>query len=317
MIKYRSSACPELLFIHDLLLYMACQQLKRTRLGAFMMSMSKAIKKAKARSKSARKRKRRRNANRCVRDDVLLGKGQDLTVSEVDAVLPQHDMIHGLGGLPYLLYSDPRLDDLGWPAFPDLPEGVGRLWAILQELGLPAFGNPGDPGVRITLHKFTKAILPVGDTVSSVQCTTQRTKDNRWCHVQYTDADGGPLEYIGLFQYFVLALYCAPGPTNHLGGARAEAAPLRLAVLNLYDCEAVSPPGSREPDPTVGRHAEIYRVQEEPGPSGVPQLPCSGQWIVPIDMLQSQLVPTKKLAGGMYFMWANKASGRTGPVQWD
>lgn len=312
MIKYRSTACPELLFIHDLLLYLACQQLLRTRLGHFILSMTDAIRRAKARPKSGKKRK----GKPAVRDEYLLGKGQDLTPDEVDAVLPQHDAIDGLNGLPYLLYSDRRLHELGWPAFPLLLDGVGKLWAVLYELGLPAAGNPGDPDVRVVMHKFTRATLPVGDTVSSVQCKTQRSKDNRWCHVHYTDPDGDPLEYIALFQYFVLAHYKAPGPKDHLGGEREKPQALRLAVMNLYECEAVRPPGSREADQGVGRHAEMYKVVDEPGPGGVPDLPCRGQWVVPLDMLQMQLVPTKKLNGGMYFMWANKASGRTGPVQW-
>lgn len=306
MIKYRSTACPELIFIHDLLLRMACQELLCSRLGRFIMSMSSAIK----RKKSGRKRRRASD----VVDELLLGKGKTLSSTEEDAVLPDHEDIEGLTGLPYLLYSDTSLHALGWPAFPRLREGIGRLSAVLHELGLPSLGIPGDPGVRVTLHKFVRAILPVGDTVSSLQCTTQRVKDNRWCHVQYDTHDGGSEDYIGLFQYFVLAQYHAPTRTDHLGGRRLPPQALRLAVVHLHACEAVAPPGGRDPDPVLGRKAEMYRVVDEPLPGGGVGLPFRGEWVLPLEMLQSQVVPTKKLGNGMYFMWANKASGRTSSV---
>lgn len=302
MVKYRCNAYPELLFINDQLLRLACQTLLRHRHGRHLVGMATAIQ----RIKEAGKRKRDTD----VKDAFLLGKARPMTSAEEDAVLPHHDMIAGLKGIPYLLFSTPSLHESGWPAFPLFEEGLGRLWAILHELGLPSAGIPGDPGVKVFLHKFVRAVLPVGDTVSSLQCTTQRSKDNRWCLVQYTTHDNESLVFVGLIQYFVLAQYASPGPEDHLGGVRKPPKSLRLAVIHLLECESVHPPGSRAPDPELGRPQEMYRVSEEPRPGGRNGLPFRGEWVVPVDELQAQLVPTKKLAGEMYFMWSNKASSR-------
>lgn len=309
MIKYRSTAYPELIFIHAYLLHQACLQLLRSVVGAALLTMADAI----TAVKLARRKRRRRPKS--PPDEELLGAPQPLTVQEVLAVLPREDHVVGLRGLPYLLYSDSSLEDRGWPTHADLPDGVGKLWSIMHELGLAAGGEPGDEAVNILLHKYVRAELPVGDTVSCAQCKTQQRKDNSWCYAVYTTPDDEQLTYVGQFQYFIMAKYVTANGWNRAASCRVPAQPLRLAVLNLYDCEEVHTPGLRAADPELGRPPEFLRMVMARSPTGEAVLPFQGQWVVSIDTLQAQLVPTRTEDDAKYFMWANKASGRTGPVK--
>jgi hypothetical protein len=71
------------------------------------------------------------------------------------------------------LYSDATLGEKGWPAYDMLPDGRIKMTMVLKAMGLSANGEPGDEGVELSMQKYVRAELPVGDTVSCVQCTTR------------------------------------------------------------------------------------------------------------------------------------------------
>lgn len=309
MVKYRSTAFPELIFINSYLLHQACMNwLHRYGVKA-LVTMEEAVDRAR---EERRTRKRRRPE---AADEFMLGAPQQLTDEERLAVLPSHDGVDDLTGLPYLLYSDNSLHEKGWPVGQSLLPGSAKVWHILNELGLSAGGEAGRPEVHIELQKYVRAELPVGDTVSCVQCTTQQRKDNSWCYVLYTTPGGEELHYVGQFQYFVLARYVTANGWNRARNHDKAAEPLRLAVLNLYTCEAVYTPGVREPDVDLGRPAEFVKIVHQIDANGQVRLPFEGQWVVELETLRSQVVPTRATREGRYFMWANKASGRTGAIK--
>jgi len=178
MIKYRATAYPELIFINAYLLQRACLQILRCAAGAHIVSMAVAV-------KAAQENRRRRHRNTVARqvDDYLLGAPKHLSEAERYELLPTPSPSRpaDLKGLPYLLYSDATLGEKGWPAYDMLPDGRIKMTMVLKAMGLSANGEPGDEGVELSMQKYVRAELPVGDTVSCVQCTTQSRKDNSWC----------------------------------------------------------------------------------------------------------------------------------------
>lgn len=315
MIKYRSTAFPELLFINSYLLRRACLQILRTAAGAQLVCMAIAVKAARERRKQRRRRAVARQA-----DAMFLGAPKPVADAERLQVMPavSPSRPSGLTGLPYLLFSDRSLGGKGWPTYDALPAEAGRtrMGMILRALGIGANNRPGEEGVIIDMQKYVRAELPVGDTVSCVQCTSQSRKDNSWCYIVYQQENGPDLSYVGQLQFFVMATLETSDGFNIAKGCNRQAEPLRLAVVNLYACEFVGTPGCRDPDSDLGRPPEFIRVTRSVPPGGGPsQLPFQGQWVVELDTLSTQLVPTRQVGRHRYFMWANKASGRSNTVR--
>lgn len=311
MIKYRSTAYPELLFIHDYLLFRACLLLLRTDDGAGLISLEDALEERKV-----ERRRRRRPAAVADKDDVLCGAPRELNDAERELVLPAWDGVSDLAGLPYLLYSDKSLHDLGWPTARSLPDGRSRQSLIVRQLGLSAAGRAGLEDVYIKLMKHVRASLPVGDAVSSAQCQTQHRKDNSWCFVEYISPNGDQLQYVGHLQFFAKAQYTTDDGLNTAPACLRAAEHLRLAVVKLYECECeIDTPGVRSADPVLKRPPEFIKVCNHAEAGADPVFPDAGTWVVAVDTLCCQLVPTRAKADGQYFMWANKASGRTSAVR--
>lgn len=285
--------------------------LLRSEDGVYLISMAEAVKQVKA-----ERRRRRRPERDTQTDEFLCGAPRKVSAAERDDVLPPWEGQGELSGIPYLLYSDPSLHDEGWPTARFLPDGMFKKALVTRQLGLHAAGIDGLPHVAIELQKFVRAILPVGDAVSCVQCKTQYRKDNSWCFVEYITADGGSLQYVGHLDFFLKAEYTTADGFNLAPACRRPAQPLRLAVLRLYECECdVFTPGLRHADPELGRPPEFIRIPNTAAQGEPPHYECAGQWVITLETLTSQLVPTRERPEGRYFMWANKASGRTAPVK--
>ena len=308
-IKYRSTSFPELVFLHDYLLIKTCVLLLRSADGEYLISLEQAMK-----DEKRRRRRRRRRAARP--DDGLCGAPKDLTQEDLDLMFPQWEEGEELGGLPYLLYSDLSMHDLGWPTCRLLPNGSFRQGHLLRSIGIDAHGIEADDGVYVFCEKHVRANLPVRDAVSCVQCKTQQRKDNSWCFVVYEEPGGNSLYYVGQLQFFVRAQYCTEDGFDWAPGCAVPAETLQLAVIRLYECDTeVFTPGVRLPDPELGRPPEFIHIPNTGPAGGEPYFESAGTWVVELKTLKCQLVPTRVSEAGQYFMWANKASGRTGPVK--
>ena len=309
MIKYRSTAHPELLFINDYLLVRACMRILQTAIGLALLTLSEAV-------AAARAKRRKRPVAPCTGDGIMLGAPKEMTTAETLEVLPTERGEDGATGLPYLLAAEADLSKQGWPTCAYVRSTLAREWLVMRQLGIDVNGREGDAGVYIEMMKHVRAHLPVGDTVSSVQCTTQRRKDNSFTYIEYVQADGSMLRYVGHFQYFVVAKFKTADGFNIAEGMTFPAEPLHLGVLNLYQCDVVDAPGVRPPDADLGRPPELLTVRSS-APVGQhgESSPFEGKWVVDLRSVNTQLVPSRPVDGRRYFMTANKASGRTRRVK--
>ena len=91
--------------------------------------------------------------NRLKLGDRMCGAPRELTEDDLEMLLPTWDEEQELGGIPYLLYSDSSLHDQGWPTMRDLPNGVFRQAALLNQLGIDALGDQGDANVFLCFDK--------------------------------------------------------------------------------------------------------------------------------------------------------------------
>jgi len=326
MVKYRSTAYPELLFVHDWILALAYRRVRLTEDGASCCSLEEAL-------EAVREAKRRIHDTLASDDDaLLLGAAKPLTEHEVNQVLPQAPAQFIVGdqqhvqGLVYLLLNDPDLSKDGWPSHPSAVR-ITRHASILQALGQDGPLGEGTEGVSVSLQKFFRAHLPIGETVSCVQCTTQRKKNNQWAMVEYVIEDGAGNEqlvpHVVHFQYFVRAVYTTADGTNTVtrpaaiglpfGTLPKPAVPLRIGMARVYRCEVVSGPGVRPADAEVCRLPELVKVVNVAPVST--NIAYTGDYPLDLRTINCQLVPTKEAGGARYFMVANRLSGRSKAIR--
>lgn len=320
MVKYRSTAYPELLFIHDWLLTMACRRVKLMPDGKHCLTLDEAL-------FIAKKKHLRQHDNVVADEALLLGAPKPLSPEEEKQVLctpadaPAAAMApeDSLDGLPFLLHTDQELERDGWPVFRGA-SNEDRCRDILHELGLQGPAGPGREGASVELDKFLRADLPIGEAVSSEQCKTQTRKNNQWALIQYTiEHDDGRLEkclYICQFLYFVRARFrgnVLPEGATPAGKPQRVPAVLKLGVARVYRCEEVHGPGVRPADSGIGRLHEFVRV------NGIDTLQenCAmeGLYVLDLRTIDSQVVPTRPRDNIRYFTVANKLSGRTAGVK--
>lgn len=317
MVKYRSTAYPELLFVHDWLLTLACRRVKLSPDGCHCVSLYEALRAVKKRRLLSRDEPLPGQA-------LLLGapkKAEDAEKAQVLHIPPMsatdEDIV--LQGLPQLLFEDTTLLVDGWPVFKDNAEDQ-RPGLILHELGLQGPLGAGKEGVKVVLQKFTRADLTTGDTVSSVQCNSQRRKNNQWFLIQYSveHADGRKERkvYVGQFLYFVHAAFTCnmlPEGATRAGSDRHHPSDLRLGVANLYSSEDQHGPGVRAADPEIGRLHEFVKVARlDPSRAGST---FEGVFVLDLRTIDSQVVPTRERDDTRYFCVSSKLSGRYAGVK--
>ena len=339
MIKYRSTAYPELLFIHDWLLVLACRRVRRTEEGKHLKTLEEML-------EDLRAAKRRRHDTSEDDGTHLLGASKKVTEEEVAEILPPYifpalptnPVDKQLAGLPRLLHSDPDLDARGWPTFRgDTTES--RVKWIYSQLGL---GGPhaelelegARKRITVNLSKFTRAQLPIDECVSSTQCRAQWKKNNQWglvvWEVQGTGEDGlaatVDTELCAVqFQYHVLADYMTTdqGRRARLGaGAPGEvprdAEPLRAAVANVFVVHALQVPGMRPAHEKTEEQLQTELPEIVHLESTIPDADnpaYCGVWVLDLKTINSQLVATKDVSGCRNFMIGNRSSGRTCAVK--
>lgn len=309
LIKYRSTAAPELLFINDNLLLRVCERLL-LELGADDLKvLSEAVQAARV----ARRKGPQVEAEPA--DDCLLGAPRPMDEDESAEVLPPEtgQLQVPLKGLPYLLAADTDMATDGWPTGGGLPTPAIRARSIMRRLGVTVGTRVGDDGVSVLMRKFVRVALPMGDTASSMQCLTQTRKDNSWFLIRYLCTDGGQLLYVGRVRYYVLAQLKTADGTDLLPNATSFSEPLRLAVADLYSCQALHGRAVRPACEATGQPPEFLTVAtlERIGENRADK-PYAGTWVIDVRSITCVVVPTKAIGTRRYFMVANKASGRIG-----
>lgn len=333
MIKYRSTAYPELLFVHDWLLILACRKARRTEEGKDLATLDEALEQLRA-------AKRKQHDVPDAEGTELLGAAKDVLDEEKAHVLPEYvppasplDAVKARG-LPLLLMEDPSLDKQGWPTFRTYPHQARVKW-VYAELGLGGPMQSPQPVGRgpllwVEIHKFTRALLPINEAISCVQCRTQTKKNNQWGLVVWDveGADGGvdSTEICAVhFQFFVQAKYRTRSGSDRarkghgaVGVAPPRAEALKIAVAHVFKCRMVEVPGMR---PLNEKTAEQLRQDlpeivklDDTRPVTSNAAYC-GVWVLDLRTVNSQLVPTKDRLGSRNFMSSNKASGRNVAVK--
>jgi len=334
MIKYRSTAYPELLFVHDWLLVLACRRVRRTVEGKDLETLEEAL-------ESIRAAKRKVHDQPDAAGSYLAGAAKEVEEEEKTKVLPPYEAPAGIldvvepAGLPLLLHTDPALASEGWPTFPGDPPGTRADW-IYSELGL---GGPmeaeqpvdEDPCTWVQLRKFLRARLPVDESVCCTQWKAQRKKNNQWGLVIWKVQGGMGEQEDELcaiqFQYFVQACFKTKDLTDrasqglgilHLGHVPAKASTLKLAVATVFKCVSVQGPGmrplsERTPQQVAEELPELLKLGNT-SPSPTNPAFC-GTWVLDLRSINSQLVPTKDRNGKRSFMNVSRASGRTTAVK--
>ena len=329
LIKYRSTGCPELLFVNGHLLVRACRQMLLAKGGAALMEMEDAVRQA----KSARRKRRRQRAplpadvpNGC---GDFEGAARPLEEDEMDAVLAPYSGEGPVIGLPLVLETSPELEEEArWPTNPTLPDLSVRRVAIVTELGLPCAGVVPDEGVSVHVCKFMRATLRSGDSVSCDQNKSQREKDDRWCLMHYLEGpEGGEVSvpYVVYVRYFVQAvlvtdngLDCPARIAGELGEDTdpedVPTKPLPLAMVDLYACTVVQrAPGLRPA--SHSRPPEMVYVPDIRPPSAAPRSSYAGSLLILLDHMDCQLLPVRPDGRGRYFMSHGKMSGRTRAIR--
>lgn len=316
--KYRATCDPEAVFVNDQLLRRTCLLLHHDpeTEGATRETMQEAA--DRERGDRSRRRRQRTQDTDTEPDDRVFGRGKELDQQELAEVLPTSYSGEGEpSGLPYLLLQEDALQHQGWPTYAVLGAGESRAVAITRALGLPVGGDVDPSRTECTVHlrKFMRATAAVGDVLSCAQQTTQGVKDNKWCLLAYkvqVNPPGGTSYdrtdyYVGQFQYLLRAWLETPDGLEIVASCEQPAETLYLGVADLYHCDLPQTPGARPPDDVLRRPPEFFRVRE--GQRG--RSPFAGRWVVDLDSLPCQLVPTTQIGGSRFFGTANKASGRT------
>ena len=329
LIKYRSTGCPELLFVNGHLLLRACRQMLLAKGGSALREMEDAVQQAR------QERRKQRRQRRALPADVQSGCGgfegaaRPLEATELDAVLAPYDGNGPVTGLALVLETSPELEEEDrWPTHPSEVDPTVRRDAIVTELGLPCAGVIRDDSVSVHVCKFMRATLRDGVSVSCHQNRSQFQKDDRWCLMHYLEGPDGSevsVPYVVYIHYFVQAvirtengLDCPPRIAETAGDrpdpVDIASSPLALAMVDLYACTVVQhAPGLRPPSP--------YRPPEY---VYVPDLrPChsplagshAGRLLVLLDQIDGQLVPVQQDGVARYFMSHGKTSGRTGAIR--
>lgn len=312
MVKYRSTAYPELLFVHDWLLTLACRRVKLTVEGQHCVSLDEAL-------AAVQKKKQREHDMAGPKDALLLGAPRTVSAAEEGEVLytaPLGAAGDGeLQGLPYLLLNDQTLSADGWPVFANDLDEV-RPMHILKSLGLQGPLGAGEQGVSVELTKFVRADLPIGESISSLQCKSQKRKNNQWCLLQYLIQDqAGEVQaclYVCHFLYFMRAQL--KRSAGLVGAVQVDSsAPLKLGIARLYECVERFVPGVRPADADIQRLHEFVQVEDvRPVPENAAY---AGVYALDLRTIDSQVVPTKEKHNSRYFSVANKLSGRTAGVK--
>lgn len=317
MIKYRTTAHPGLLFVHDHLLRRACERARISALaeGVALRGLDDAV--------SAAKVQRRK---RCDFDDSavqgttaeLLGAPRNVTDAERDFLLPavSPDAGDEPSGLVRLLLEDATYENAHWPVESHLPGGHSRHLAVRRAIGLEAGGTPaGHSGALVRLTKFVRATLTSGDSVSCSQCVSQSRKDNSWGYVEYTLEDGTMQRCICRFEHFAHAEYQTMDGANVAEGFREAPRPLQLGGGHLFHSEPLASPGSRPLDMIEGGVPDLQHVPDlSTSAVALANGTYYGRWLIDLLGFTTQVVPTRELVEQgkrcRYFMTANKASGR-------
>lgn len=311
--KYRATLNPEIIFVNGHLLQEALMRLhhKPDSAEAVAEGLEAAIKRARLALSKSGPRWGQLEADDPDADDPRVGgKAQPMSNEELAEVCPTgYTGVGELGGLPYLLYHSPELEDQGWPTQSILGSGDIRRRAITAALGLPVAGALDQTAQEGTvyLQKYMRASAAVGDWFASVQQTTQGRRDNTWCLARYDIGDQRNY-YVGSIQVLVRATMLDPEGLGVMRSCAAINRPLYLAVVDMYDCEVVETPGGRPPDDLLGRPPELFAVTDFRRDGR----PYVGRYVVDLDAVPCQLVPTRPVHGGKrFFATANRASGRT------
>lgn len=328
-IKYRSTGCPELLFVNGHLLVRACRQMLLERGGAALREMEVAVQHA------IKERRKRRRQRALLPADVQPGCGafegaaRPLEDRELQAVIASETGDGPLTGLGLVLETAPELEEEArWPTHPDEDDLSVRRAAIVTELGLQNDGVVPADGVSVHACKFMRATLRDGVSASCRQNKSQVQKDDRWCLMHYLEGPDGfevSVPYVVHIQYFVQAvirsengLDCPPRIAEKIDNfpalGQVASAPLGLAMVDLYACTVVTDvPGLRTPSPDrPPEYVYVPDLRPGHGPQGGSH---AGTLLVLLDQIDGQLVPVQQDGVGRYFMTHGKTSGRTGAIR--
>lgn len=222
-----------------------------------------------------------------------------------------------------LLANDRSLHEQGWPACTRLDDGPGRLRAIAKALGMHVQREKGDlrpgrPEVDIVLHKYVRGETLVGDTVGCAQQKSLSRSDNSWFYMEFEETVRRArrvvttmVGYVCHFDYLVKAEFTTKDKTNMSPECDIAAECLYLGVGRLYLCTQPRTPGVRRPDPVTKRPPEFLHVKNlRPTGQRDIAMPYAGRCLIDLATLQTQLIPTKQVNNGRYYMTANKASSR-------
>ena len=188
-IRGRGTGKPELLYVKDEVMSRACRRMRRERQGWRLQLIQEAV-------RDARARRRPRGPG------ILLprvmgepcpefsGAPRPLTEAQRELLLPDYSGEGDLGGLGYILQETPELEEeAGWPTFPEVAPPDARRAAIAEAIGVGVAGNPPKREIVVHARKFTRAVLPCGDSACSAEYKGQIIKDDTWAMVRYLERD--------------------------------------------------------------------------------------------------------------------------------
>ena len=329
MIKYRTTAHPEDLFVNTQLLERACKRLRRSKYGKGCESVAEATEAVRASRVS-----RHMHDEDIEGEAMLLGAPKCLSDSERRQLLPDLDVDDPcLRGLPGFLLDCPALKEHGWPTACEIEDHLHRHRQIIKNLGLKTSGQDEEMGheaagckddsnediydqVDVVFNKHVRAITGNGDTLSCAQTQSLRRKDNSWCVMEF-ELPTGVLELrIVHMQYFVKAELRTANGLNIAMDSTIPAKPLRLAVAHIYKCEIAESPGARARDDDLGLPPDMLTVTDvRPEGHSDPNKPFCGTAVVDLKHVWTQMVPSRPVNHVRHFVYAHKTSGRTAAVK--
>lgn len=281
MVKFRSSECPELLFVNDWLLRVAMACMRQQ-----FPDVCKTFDELVPAYRSTPRNERTHDGARDKFKLQLLGASSQLNPE--DATLVR-------------VALEEKLKDDAW--YRDVDHGAG--WSVDEV-------EPRRLAESATLTRYPRAMLASDDCMSCRTAATQRKKDNGWALVMYQEgrADGGEEEvwYVARMKYFVLA-DCTVARAD---GKRSS--PLKLAICDLYKAQVVASPGSSTDfDHIMGLAPDLIMCQMDGTGQWAPRANYQ-DCLVNLAELCQQVVPTRaRVIGGKtyrYFMTGQKASRR-------
>lgn len=286
MVKYRSSECPELLFVNDWLLRVAMATWRQLRPDV-CKTFDEHVPAYRSKAPSEL-------THDICRDKFglqLIGAGTPLKGSEAELVRDKLEVV---------LRQD------YW--YRDQQQGAG--WPV-ESSTAGALSNDAK------LTKYVRAVLASDDCMHSSSVVTQRKKDNCWALISYTEeqADGSTQDvlYVARMKFFVVAV-C---PVVRADGSIS--CPLKLGVGDLYKAQVIEGPGTNTTfDRERGLVPDLIMCQLNGTGAWAPKA-TNMNCLINLAELSTQVVPTRefnvsnnvgRLTAYRYLMTANKASGR-------